>query len=490
MALKVLALEIAGEQVRAAVAERSWDSFRLLGTYENARAADEADLEPAVARLLAEAGKPDVVISGLPGELVAHRVLTLPFKDERKLRQVVGFALEEHLPFPIDEAVTTFTRIGQDAEGTLVFAAVARKSDLQGHLDLLGRAGLDPKIVTLGALALSKLLTRASEPVRNGHAPSAHLVLNIDQARTSLVLLDPSGAPRAMRTLSAGLETNGHASLSPRVAATIVSAARQTLLAHGADFEAPDLLIAGPAASIPGVRHEIAGGLASAVREGGDLNGLGVAEGFPGDWLRFGACIAMLLGEAPVNPIALLNFRRDDFTFHGRNFDVAPFYTSAMLAVGVLLLLGLHAVLSTAISIRHLNALDQQIRTIAAPALGAHTAPDTTAALRSGIATMRKQLDLMGGGSAHSTPLDVLSSLSAAMPPPLQVEFIDVEIDSTGLKIDGEADSFGTIDLVKKALASTPRFTDIEVDDAKVTGTTGKVDFHLSANVSEAGPQK
>src|SRR5208282_1131885 len=166
---------------------------------------------------LAAAGKPDVAISAIPGELVAHRVLTLPFKDARKLKQVVGFALEEHLPFPTDEATTAFTRTGEDEEGTVVFAAVVRKSDLKDHLELLARAGLDPKIVTLGALALAKLLTRASAAGSNGNgdSPGAHLVMSIDQARTSLVLLDPSGAPRAMRTLAAGLEVNGHAGLSP-----------------------------------------------------------------------------------------------------------------------------------------------------------------------------------------------------------------------------------------------------------------------------------
>ena len=488
MAMRVLALEMAGEQVRAAVAERSWDSFRLLGTFENARTADEADMAPAVSRLLAAAGKPDVAISAIPGELVAHRVLTLPFKDARKLKQVVGFALEEHLPFPTDEATTAFTRTGEDEEGTVVFAAVLRKSDLKDHLELLAKAGLDPKIVTLGALALAKLLTRASAAGSNGngHGPSAHLVMSIDQARTSLVLLDPTGAPRAMRTLAAGLEANGHAGLSPRVASMIVSAARQTLLSHGSEFEPPDLLIAGPAASMPEVKSEIAGGLAAAVRDGGALESLGVSEGFPGDWLRFGACIAMLLGEAPVNSIDLLNFRQDEFAFHGRSFDAAPLYTSALLAVGLAALLVLHAVFSTVGSIRRLRALDRQMASIAAPALGKHPPKDIIAALRSGNANMSTQLKLMGGGSAHSAPLDALFAISSALPPQLPVEFSDIEIDEAAVKLDGEADSFGTIDQVKKALAKSHRFSDIEVEDAKVTGTSGKVDFHLSATIGDS----
>ncbi len=194
----------------------------------------------------------------------------------------------------------------------------------------------------------------------------------------------------------------------------------------------------------------------------------------------------MLLGEAPVNSIDLLNFRQDEFAFHGRTFDAAPLYTSALLAVGLAALLVLHAVFSTVGSIRRLRALDRQMASIAAPALGKHTPKDIIAALRSGNANMSTQLKLMGGGSAHSAPLDALFAISSALPPQLPVEFSDIEIDEAAVKLDGEADSFGTIDQVKKALAKSHRFSDIEVEDAKVTGTSGKVDFHLSATIGDS----
>src|SRR5579884_43234 len=101
MAQRILALEIADDRVEAALAERAWSSFALLGTYESQRIADEPDLVPAIKRLLDQTGPPDLVISAIPGELVAKRLLNLPFTDRRKLDQAVPFALEEHLPFSI-----------------------------------------------------------------------------------------------------------------------------------------------------------------------------------------------------------------------------------------------------------------------------------------------------------------------------------------------------------------------------------------------------
>src|SRR5512135_1145248 len=108
MAQRILALEMVGDRVRAAAAERSWNSFHLLGVYEKRRAQDEVDLSGALSRLAAEAGPVDVIISALPSDRVAKRLLDLPFKDSRRLHQVVPFALEEHLPFPVDNATVAF----------------------------------------------------------------------------------------------------------------------------------------------------------------------------------------------------------------------------------------------------------------------------------------------------------------------------------------------------------------------------------------------
>src|ERR1700683_2761039 len=122
MAQRILALELVGDRVRAAVAERSWNSFTLTGVYDKGRDDDEADLSGALSRLLGVHGPHDTVISALPPDLVAKRLLDLPFKDSRRLHQVVPFALEEHLPFPVDNGTVAFTRVGREGESNLVIA--------------------------------------------------------------------------------------------------------------------------------------------------------------------------------------------------------------------------------------------------------------------------------------------------------------------------------------------------------------------------------
>jgi hypothetical protein len=227
MAQRILALEFSDDRIGAALAERAWSSFALLGTYEAQRAEDEADLAPALLRLLTQTGIPDIVISALPGELVAKRLLTLPFSDRRKLEQAVPFALEEHLPFSVEDAVVAYTPLLRDGKNSLVLAALVRKEDLRAHLDLLAAAGLDPKTVTLGSLALSALVNRS----RNGNGPASHLLVELERRRTSVVL-DDGGAARSARPAGRAGSTLLMNSADSSAGA-IIAALRQTMLSHG-----------------------------------------------------------------------------------------------------------------------------------------------------------------------------------------------------------------------------------------------------------------
>jgi len=180
MPQKVLALEMPGHTVRAALAQRTWNAFHIEGVFEEPRRTGEADLEAALKRILARTGKPDVVTTSIASDFVVKRLLELPFNDLRKLHQVVPFALEEHLPFPIDDAAVAFVRVGADGDSTLVIAALARKVDMRRHLDLLAKVGIDPRIVTLSELAIARLLARSPST-----ATSAHLLMDIEPTSTS-----------------------------------------------------------------------------------------------------------------------------------------------------------------------------------------------------------------------------------------------------------------------------------------------------------------
>ena len=477
MAQRVLALEVSGDRVRAAVAERTYKTFELLAVHEQERRAGETDLSDALSRIASVAGRCEVVISSLPGEYVAKRLLALPFTDRRRLQQVVAFALEEHLPFAVDDAVVAFARVGQESSNTLVIAAAVRHDIVREHLQLLGRAGLDPKIVTLSALALAAMLTRA----RDG-SPSAHLVIDIESACTSIVLVDSAGTPRAMRTVGHGLDFHVNGALHAPATSAIFAAARQTILAHG-EQERPELILAGAAAETPGVPDLVARTLQVPMRDIGEFDYSALIGGSETISKRFTGCIAMLLGEAPSSPLELLNFRQGEFGFRGPSGAPAPLRMPALLASLAAFAGILQFSLGLAVSARQLHLLDRQVRKITAPALGKVDPATAPANLKAKLADMSSKLRLMGGGVGHDSPLDVLAALSRVLPPGMPVEVETIQIDDDGMKLEGEADSFTTVDQVKRALERSDDFGQVQLDHAAASSEPGKVDFHLSATL-------
>jgi general secretion pathway protein L len=482
MGQRIMALELAGERVRAAIADRTWNSLELIGAWEQVRAHDEADLVPAIVRIIAAAGHPDVVVSALPGEFVAKRLLTLPFNDRRRLAQVVPFALEEHLPFPVDDAAVAFARVGREGAKTLVIAAFARKADVKEHLELLARAGLDPKVVTLGTLALAGLLARA----RNG-AGGAHLVVDIDHASTSMVLIDARGTPRAIRTVSRGIDPqSGNAALPSPAAAVILGAVRQTLLAHGTAQDAPDLVLTGAAAATPAVREQISDGLAVPIHYVDEFDCSSFFAGDRTEPVAYAPCLAMLLAEAPNKPLELLNFRTGEFVFRGRTGTLGPLRLTVGLAAVAIFLALANFLIGVSVDARQLHLVNRQIAQVTAPALGDSDPAQAAVALKQKITEMGKRLHLMGGNLGHGSPLDVLLALSRAIPPGLPMQVNDLVVDDSGLKIEGTADSFATVDQAKKALERTPAFGEIEVEHAGAGSDPGKIDFQLKATMRES----
>lgn len=475
MGQRILALELCGERVRAAVADRTLKNFDLVGVFEQERADDEADLGGALNRVIAASGPPDITISSLPGEAVAKRLLTLPFTDRRRLNQVVPFALEEHLPFAIDDATVAFARVGRENGSTLVLAACARRADIRNHLHLMDQAGLSPKTVTLTTHALAGLLGQA----RNGTS-RPHLMLEVTDASTSIVLIDELGTPRAVRTVPQRLDLNA------RSAHAILATIRQTVLAHGNELHGTDVIVTGPATADPAFRDELSASLDLPVLDLADFDCSPLIRGVKDEATRFAGCLGMLLGEASTSPIELLNFRQGEFAFHGRVGGVAPWRLTATLGSAVVAVAVLHIILSIGVSARQLHALNTEIATATAPALGDTDPATARAALQAKLKEMNTRLHLLGGNLAGGSPLDILLDLSRAIPSSVSILANSVSIDEGEVKVEGSADSFATVDQIKLALERSGYFDDIQVEHAGAGSDPNRVEFRLSAKLKLA----
>jgi type II secretion system protein L len=471
MAQRILAVELGRDWAQAALAERTWNSLTLIGTFFTELKESEGDMRPALARLLEHVGGVDVTVSAIAGELVAKRLLTLPFRNRRQLEQAVPFALEEHLPFAADDGVVGFVPFARQGATSLVMACFVRRADLQAHLDTLGAVGLDPKLVTVSALALPALLEAPGDRAR--------LLLEMGRRRASIVLLDAEGVARTFRVVPGGGPSANGAGDQRALNSAILRSVRQTLSDRSLESCAVELIMMG--AEDGEFSAQLANEFALPMRRGFDLIS---AERLPGSTARdmeFAGCLAMLLSQHPHFGFELLDFRQGEFVFLGRGADLGPWRTPLILACALGLLGALHISLDLAARYRRLDLINARISAAAAPVLGSKPASEVAPSLRRAIAQSHTRLWTLGGKGSRASPLDVLLAVSRALNPTMGIELDELTFDDSGIKLTGRANSYASVSLLKQSLAKQSELDNIEVTEAKASSESGKVDFRASA---------
>ncbi len=97
------------------------------------------------------------VIIGLPASDVIIRRLELPAMPEDRLKKVIGYEAESHIPFPVDQVVMDHHLIARDQDGVEVLLAAVKETNLDKYLEIVEGAGLTPSVVDVTAFAYFNL---------------------------------------------------------------------------------------------------------------------------------------------------------------------------------------------------------------------------------------------------------------------------------------------------------------------------------------------
>src|SRR5260370_40522790 len=113
-----------------------------------------------------------------------------------------------------------------------------------------------------------------------------------------------------------------------------------------------DVIVSGRAAASIEVRDRFWRELSLPIHSVDDLDSSTLLGKNGHHWVRQATCVAMLLGEMPAQPVALLNFRLGEFAFFFNDAAPAEIYTSAFIGAAMGLLVIVHLILGIATS-RH-----------------------------------------------------------------------------------------------------------------------------------------
>jgi general secretion pathway protein L len=418
---------------------------------------------------------PTVVVS-LPADRAIFRTIFVPFKEEKKIRQVLPFELEPNLPVPVDDLIIDYYKGGQPEKSGLLTTAVDRLY-LEEVMDALTAVNLRPQLVVPGGIPLALGLT--------SYQPLDHqaLLLDVGPRRTILVALNDNNIAM-LRSMPSDLS-------SETAVEALALRIRQTLTAFADNqpggFTPKTLYMSGPAMADKVAGPRLAKALDMALQDL-DLRSLAPkvdAASIQDQWKPFLFDNALALALIEVEGRCCPSFHRSTSSFRKFWTTYKPYLQVPAVLMAFVLLLGLSGVLIESHFLKkRVDGIDANIE-----ALFAATFPNTrrvekTPALNQMKSELQKSRSNMDSGQTdfQVRTIDILFQLSQSIPKEIDVVFSRLVLGSDGLSISGETAAFNIVDEIKNGLEKSDLFKQVTIASANMD-RSGKIQFKLKIDL-------
>ncbi|MBI5063458.1 MAG: PilN domain-containing protein, partial [Desulfatitalea sp.] len=413
----------------------------------------------------------------LPPDQTICRTVSVPFKDEKKIRQVLPFELEPSLPVAVDGLVIDFQSTAEPEKNGLLTVAVDRKF-LEGIMETLTAVDWRPQLVVPGnfplALALAGQVDADEENI---------LFLSVGRKKATLFALQ-SQRILMVRSLGADIATDmGIEALALKI--------RQTVTAFSdsqpGGFESGKIYLSGPAFVDGETSRRLSEALEMTthvvnLRKTADK--LDAAHTLD-QWhpCLFDDALALALVEAEGHPCP--NFHRSGSPLRNYWTTYRPYLRGPIALLAAVLLLGLLGVVLNSIFLKNqVDALDAQIEAVFSETLpGTRRVGDALEQMKSEIKRAKSGgIDPENGPNQVRT-IDVLLQLSQSIPKELDVVFSRLVYGNDGLTLSGEAAAFNAVDEIKGHLEKNDVFKQVTISSANMDKGGNKVLFKLKIDL-------
>ena len=169
----------------------------------------DADARPVLRRLIgASAGRKAALVGVIPRESVLTRVVAFPTVVASELASMVELYAKSQLPYPREETIIGFEPVRREGGQTTVLLVAAQREVIERHVAVLREAGLPVETLTLSSSGVAAWAALAQQRGLLAQVPDPMLVVNVDDTRTDLVVVE-AGRVLSARSLGQGAQDWG-----------------------------------------------------------------------------------------------------------------------------------------------------------------------------------------------------------------------------------------------------------------------------------------
>jgi general secretion pathway protein L len=480
MSRQILAIDIRNDAIAAVLLSTGLknDGVQACAHMPIMAPSDDGDpLSQTLAQLLGKMNPTgaNVVIS-LPSDNALYRFVTVPFKEENKIRQILPFELEPTLPVSVENLKFDFQK-STSGESSEIMAVAMDQTVFQSYMNQLAAADIRPQLVVPGAIPLVAQIS-ALEAQHDATA----LFLDVDIAHATLFALR-SGRIEMARCLPSG-------PIDATSAETLALRIRQTLTAWSDKVNqelTPAVVYAsGPGLEKPGVVEMLAQALEIPIQTI-DLSQWLTRVEVPQEvgWRPNLMNDALALAELEAEGRACINFHRISSPLRNYWSAYKHYITGpAILLALVVLLASSGVLLENHFLKKQVNALDAQL-----VQLFKSTFPNTRLKappldqMKSELKEMKKSGSGSEQGGVRIRSIDVLLQISQSIPDNLDVVLSRMTIGADEITISGETADFNSVNDMKSRLEKNELFKQITIASANMDKSGHKVLFKLKIDL-------
>ena len=413
-----------------------------------------------------------VCMASLPADQFFFRNLKVPFREKKKIRQILPYELEAILPFPVEELVIDFYEPQSDRQADLVSAAI-EKSKMEFYLAALSALNIDPKIVTVGGYVTACCLAKF------GDIPDNCLFVDVGQTRFMLCLIvsgevhfirsfpRPPDLSAADGLLAAEIQRTRHAfseNVSHKFDPTLIFLSGNGLSANtfkegmlkqlGISIETPNLLLTA---------------------------GLSTENATHMQWDSAQMDHAFALTLIEKEDLSVLNFRQGPFAFKKHWAKYKNQLIKTGILAGLILALIFTGIIVNSFTLKKkIDRLDARIvSTFKAAFPKVEKIVDPLQQMQTKLKSARLQFAYPEEAESRIRHIDILNDISKLVPVNTDVELTRLVTGPEVVLISGQTDTFNSVNIVKNSLEKGHLFEKITISSANIDKTENRVRFNL-----------
>jgi Tfp pilus assembly PilM family ATPase len=417
-----------------------------------------------------------VCITSFPGDQISFRNIQVPFKEKKKIRQILSYEIEPTLPLPVEDLVIDFFETGSDNNTELVTAA-AEKSKLESLLIAFSAFKIEPKIITAGSYAMARCLTKIND------IPGNYLFMDVDNSQCTLCLVGigqvqfvRSFAIRANLPLKAGL-------LGTEIERTLNAFTEVSTKNFNPDI----IFLTGYGLHNDTIKNELSLRLGLPV-ETPDLaraKGFSFKNSLMQQWNPGQMNNAVALTLIELEDIDVLDFRKGPFAVQKQWIKFKNEIVKTGILAGLVLVLLFLGMIFESISMKkRVDYLNNQIITIFKSTFpDVKKVVDPLQEMRIKLKSAQRRFAYPKETELGIRNIDILNDISKLIPANTDVELTRLVTGPEYVLISGNTDTFNSVNTIQNRLERGNLFEKVTITSANIDKSENRVRFKLKVQL-------